>query len=244
MPDLLLDIEIAASPERVWSVLTDFAAYPAWNPYQTFEGRAEPFAIVQISSRDLTGRALQVFNAAIWKLEPGRKLELLVGKLFWLASRRIFHLEAVGDGTRLRHGLVFSGIVSAWKSPSAQEMENLRPLFAEGVFELLFDRIPADVEFLHAVRQDAGQDAVVELALLIGLGDLPPPEGFLDSFPQARRNDLRPPQEQQQFYRQMEAGIEQAYDIASEAMACNMMEPEALEGVLAFVEKRKPAQDR
>lgn len=44
----------------------------------------------------------------------------------------------------------------------------------------------------------------------------------------------------QQFYRQMEAGIEQAYDIASEAMACNMMEPEALEGVLAFVEKRKP----
>ena len=130
MPDLLLDIEIAASPERVWSVLTDFAAYPAWNPYQTFEGRAEPFAIVQISSRDLTGRALQVFSAAIWKLEPGKKLELLVGKLFWLASRRIFHLEAVGDGTRLRHGLVLSGIVSARKSPSAQEMENLRPLYA------------------------------------------------------------------------------------------------------------------
>jgi enoyl-CoA hydratase/carnithine racemase len=48
----------------------------------------------------------------------------------------------------------------------------------------------------------------------------------------------------QQFYRQMEAGIEQAYDIASEAMACNMMEPEALEGVLAFVEKRKPSPGR
>ena len=130
MPDLLLDIEIAASPERVWSVLTDFSDYPAWNPYQTIEGRTEPFAFVQISSRDLRGRALPVFSAVIWKLEPAAKLELFVGKLFWLASRRIFHLEAVGDGTHLRHGLVFSGIASAWKSPSAQNMENLRPLYA------------------------------------------------------------------------------------------------------------------
>lgn len=129
MPDLLLDIEIAASPERVWSVLTDFSAYPAWNPYQTIEGRAEPFAIVQMSSCDLRGRALPVFKTVIWKFEPAAKLELLVGRLFWLASRRIFHLEAVGDGTRLRHGLVFSGIVSAWKSPSAQEVENLRPIY-------------------------------------------------------------------------------------------------------------------
>jgi enoyl-CoA hydratase/carnithine racemase len=48
----------------------------------------------------------------------------------------------------------------------------------------------------------------------------------------------------QQFYRQIEAGIEQAYAVAGEAMACNMMEPEALEGVLAFVEKRKPSPTR
>ena len=130
MSDLLLDIEISAPPEHVWSVLTDFPAYPAWNPYQVFEGRLESFAIIDISSRDLTGHVLPVFRAVIWKLEPARKLELLVGKLFWLASRRIFHLQAVGGGTRLRHGLVFSGIASAWKSPSAEEMENLRPLYA------------------------------------------------------------------------------------------------------------------
>jgi len=43
-----------------------------------------------------------------------------------------------------------------------------------------------------------------------------------------------------QFYRQVEAGVAQAYAIAGEAMACNMMDPSALEGVQAFIEKRPP----
>ena len=42
------------------------------------------------------------------------------------------------------------------------------------------------------------------------------------------------------FYRQAELGIEAAYDAAGETMACNMMEAAALEGVQAFIEKRKP----
>jgi len=43
-----------------------------------------------------------------------------------------------------------------------------------------------------------------------------------------------------QFYRQVEAGVAQAYAIAGDAMACNMMKPSALEGVQAFIEKRPP----
>jgi enoyl-CoA hydratase/carnithine racemase len=44
----------------------------------------------------------------------------------------------------------------------------------------------------------------------------------------------------QAFYRQAELGIEAAYEAASQAIACNMMDPAALEGVLAFIEKRSP----
>ena len=40
------------------------------------------------------------------------------------------------------------------------------------------------------------------------------------------------------FYRQIEAGIEAAYEDAGATMAANMMEPCALEGVQAFIEKR------
>jgi enoyl-CoA hydratase/carnithine racemase len=42
------------------------------------------------------------------------------------------------------------------------------------------------------------------------------------------------------FYRQIEVGIEAAYEDAGAMMACNMMDPSALEGVQAFIDKRPP----
>ncbi|MFM0048262.1 enoyl-CoA hydratase [Caballeronia grimmiae] len=42
------------------------------------------------------------------------------------------------------------------------------------------------------------------------------------------------------FYRQLETGIESAYALASETMACNMMDEATLEGTQAFIEKRPP----
>jgi enoyl-CoA hydratase/carnithine racemase len=44
----------------------------------------------------------------------------------------------------------------------------------------------------------------------------------------------------QLFYRQLEMGISAAYQLAGETMACNMMDEAALEGVQAFIDKRKP----
>ena len=42
------------------------------------------------------------------------------------------------------------------------------------------------------------------------------------------------------FYRQLETGIAAAYEDAGQTMACNMMDESALEGVKAFIDKRKP----
>ncbi len=42
------------------------------------------------------------------------------------------------------------------------------------------------------------------------------------------------------FYRQIETGVEAAYQMAGETMACNMIDNAAQEGVQAFMEKRKP----
>jgi enoyl-CoA hydratase/carnithine racemase len=44
----------------------------------------------------------------------------------------------------------------------------------------------------------------------------------------------------QMFYRQLEMGLDEAYELANEVMACNMMAEDAQEGIDAFVAKRKP----
>jgi 1,4-dihydroxy-2-naphthoyl-CoA synthase len=48
------------------------------------------------------------------------------------------------------------------------------------------------------------------------------------------------------FYRQIELGIAPAYQLAGQAMACNMSDDIAQEGASAFIEKRTPnwAADR
>lgn len=42
------------------------------------------------------------------------------------------------------------------------------------------------------------------------------------------------------FYRQIETGVEAAYQMAGETMSCNMIHDVAQEGAQAFMEKRKP----
>lgn len=45
----------------------------------------------------------------------------------------------------------------------------------------------------------------------------------------------------QLFYRQLETGIDAAYQLAGQTMACNMAHPVAQEGVQAFIDKRAPS---
>jgi len=42
------------------------------------------------------------------------------------------------------------------------------------------------------------------------------------------------------FYRQLEMGVDGAYQLAGQTMACNLVDDVAQEGIAAFMEKRKP----
>lgn len=140
MPELVIQLDLAAPPEHVWSVLTDFAAYPQWNPYQTIEGKAEALAMVTVLSRGLDGRTLPTTRAAIWKFEPNARLEFGNGVPFWFASTRFFNLAPSAKGTLLTHGVRFSGVWATWRFSHTHRVERLRPLY-EAFGQALVDRL-------------------------------------------------------------------------------------------------------
>jgi len=74
MKELLTDIDIQSSPERVWQILTDFASFSAWNPFICrVIGEAEMGKEVSICLRSLGSRETTL-RCTILKLEPNREL--------------------------------------------------------------------------------------------------------------------------------------------------------------------------
>jgi hypothetical protein len=56
MHEILTELDIAATPDRVWSILTDLAAYPAWSPFiRSITGRLETGQRLSVSIQPAGG---------------------------------------------------------------------------------------------------------------------------------------------------------------------------------------------
>jgi len=81
VPVIKTTIDIAASPETVWRVLTDFPSYPKWNPFiRTVQGNPVPGQRLKISMRLPHGRSHK-FSARVVKAIPATELRWR-GKMF------------------------------------------------------------------------------------------------------------------------------------------------------------------
>ena len=108
------DIEIQATADQVWEVLTDFAAYRDWNPFIVeASGTPRPGQRLELHMR-LPGRA-QTFRPEVLEADRGRKLRwlgrLLVPGLF--DGEHSFAIEPVGpDRVRLTQHEEFRGLLA------------------------------------------------------------------------------------------------------------------------------------
>jgi hypothetical protein len=106
-------VDIEASPNAVWQVLTDFAAYPEWNPFiRRIEGRADRGEELSVSIQPPGQKTMQ-FRPQVQAAEnPSRFCwtgRLLLRGLF--DGHHQFDLYPHGQGTRLLHREHFTGLL-------------------------------------------------------------------------------------------------------------------------------------
>ena len=112
--ELVSSIDIAASAERVWDVLVDFAAFPAWNPFITqAEGRLETGGRLTLRMQPVGGSAVTLRPTLIEVIVPQRlrwRGRLGVPGLF--DADHLFTVEPRGaEGSRLVQQERFSGLL-------------------------------------------------------------------------------------------------------------------------------------
>jgi hypothetical protein len=77
MKELHTEIEIEASAERVWGLLTDFASYPQWNPFiRSISGQPAPGERLEVRIEPPGGRGM-TFKPKVLNAEPNRELRWL-----------------------------------------------------------------------------------------------------------------------------------------------------------------------
>jgi hypothetical protein len=107
-------IEIAATPEQVWAILTDLPAYPEWNPFiVSSTGKVQQGATLTNRMRDTDGETT-TFTPTVLAVKPGRELRWLgkIGPGGIVDGEHSFLIQPIGPGrVRLTQHEDFTGVL-------------------------------------------------------------------------------------------------------------------------------------
>ncbi|MFO7928009.1 MAG: SRPBCC family protein [Halobacteriota archaeon] len=107
------EIEIDASPETVWEILTDLEAYDEWNPFiSSAEGAIERDERLRVRVEPPGGRPMS-FKPVVKTVEQNGRI-VWIGRLFvpnLLDGRHEFIIEPAVDGVRFLQRETFAGIL-------------------------------------------------------------------------------------------------------------------------------------
>lgn len=150
--EVITHIDIEASPEEIWRHLTDFPAYPEWNPFLSgIEGEARAGSGLVLNMGQPGGKEMAV-RVTVSTAQPGRKLvwrgRTLIPGL--LDNEHSFVIDDHGGGTsRLTQSEVFSGFLAIFLPRALGQQTSLG-------FEM-FNKVLK--ERVEGKRQDPGQGA-------------------------------------------------------------------------------------
>jgi hypothetical protein len=114
MKELHSEIEIQASAERVWQILTDFERFPEWNPFiRQASGKIQAGERLEARLQPLGGSPM-TFRPTVLKAETGRELRWLgqLGLPGLFDGEHHFMIEPLGaERVRFVQGERFKGLL-------------------------------------------------------------------------------------------------------------------------------------
>jgi hypothetical protein len=114
MAEISSEIEIAATPARVWSVLTDFERYGDWNPFITsIIGWPSPGEQLRVRMQPPGGMAM-TFKPKVLNAEPERELRWLgtLGPRGMFDGEHSFRIVPLGESrVRFLQSEPFTGLL-------------------------------------------------------------------------------------------------------------------------------------
>jgi uncharacterized protein YndB with AHSA1/START domain len=124
------EVEIAATPEAVWEVLTSFERWPSWNRAvrsMSVEGAVAPGTVFRWKAGPGT------ITSRIQRVEPPRSIAW-TGRTLGIDAIHVWHLEPRDGGTFVRTEESYEGLVSRLLRRSLQR--TLDRSLAEGLEDL------------------------------------------------------------------------------------------------------------
>jgi len=134
------EITIDATPEEVWSVLTDVSNYAAWNPLLVpISGGIREGAEVEYRMTQPDGTQ-SVMKSRVGKVVALKELHQHAGITGILTAHHSYRLEPTQGGTRLLQHEVDNGVAmlfwdSSWVQPTYEEVNQALKRHVEGLRE-------------------------------------------------------------------------------------------------------------
>jgi hypothetical protein len=124
MKTISATIDIAASPARVWAVLTDFESYPDWNPlFREATGTIEVGQRITLRSVHPASGRLMTVKPTIIAADRDRELAWLSRLPGLISGEHQFALTESDGGTRLVQSESFGGLLSRTASGTMAKTE-------------------------------------------------------------------------------------------------------------------------
>ncbi len=96
MKEIHTEVEINAPAERVWRMLTDFRAYPEWNPFvRRVDGEARVGARIHVDIQPSSGKKMS-FRPTVLVADPEPRAQVARSPMVaWTVRWRAFVLDRI-----------------------------------------------------------------------------------------------------------------------------------------------------